>query len=81
MFQTAFVAAAAAAASAFVMLPVSMWLSRRSGAMGLDVHKPNPYPVPKLGGLAIVAGLAAGAVVYWAFTSSDILVPFIGSLA
>ncbi|BAJ49886.1 UDP-N-acetylglucosamine--dolichyl-phosphate N-acetylglucosaminephosphotransferase [Candidatus Caldarchaeum subterraneum] len=81
MFQTAIVAAAAAAATAFVMLPVSMWLSRRSGAMGLDVHKPNPYPVPKLGGLAIVAGLAAGALVCWVFTSSSILAPFVGSLA
>ncbi|MEM0349266.1 MAG: hypothetical protein QXD24_03690 [Candidatus Caldarchaeum sp.] len=81
MFQTGFVAAAAAAAMAFLMLPVSMWLSRRSGAVGLDVHKPNPYPVPKLGGLAIAVGLATGAAVYAASTSSFVILPFVASLA
>ncbi|MCX8201010.1 MAG: hypothetical protein N3H84_02765 [Candidatus Caldarchaeum sp.] len=67
-FLLFFLPVVAGAAVTYVMLPVSMWLSRRTGAVGLDVHKPSPYPVPKLGGLALVFGGSAGMIVFWVFT-------------
>ncbi len=53
------------AALTAALLPVSKLISRRLGCVGLDVHKAAPYPVPKLGGLAVVAGSVAG---FMAFT-------------
>ncbi len=43
-----------------VFIPVSKLFSRKTGCIGFDVHKTPPYPVPKLGGLSIVAGTVAG---------------------
>ncbi len=43
-----------------VFIPISKMVSRKTGCMGFDAHKTPPYPVPKLGGLSIVAGTIAG---------------------
>jgi len=48
------------AALTAALLPVSKQISRRLGCTGLDAHKEKPYPVPKLGGLAVAAGSIAG---------------------
>lgn len=63
------------AAVTLLSLPFSMWLSRRTGAVGLDVHKPKPYPVPKLGGISIIVGVSSGMFVYWILTGTSHLIP------
>ncbi|MDW8083898.1 MAG: hypothetical protein RMI49_01675 [Candidatus Caldarchaeum sp.] len=71
----------AAAVVTLAVLPISMRLSRRLGAVGLDVHKPTPYQVPKLGGLAVVAGSAAGFLVYWLQSGNSVFISlFLSSL-
>ncbi|MEM0443323.1 MAG: hypothetical protein QXS57_06055 [Candidatus Caldarchaeum sp.] len=56
-----------------VLIPVSKTVSRKTGCMGLDVHKPNPYPVPKLGGLVVVGGVMAGYAAAHPFLNSTAL--------
>ncbi|MEM2095945.1 MAG: hypothetical protein QXX19_07000 [Candidatus Caldarchaeum sp.] len=60
MITPVLTAVLAAAIASTVLIPVSKFVSRKTGCMGLDVHKPNPYPVPKLGGLIIAGGVMAG---------------------
>ncbi|MEM4573827.1 MAG: hypothetical protein QXF45_04745 [Candidatus Caldarchaeum sp.] len=59
------------AAATFFTIPASIWFSRRAGAVGLDVHKPKPYEVPKLGGLALAAGISSAMIVYWLLTGTS----------
>ncbi|MCS6769836.1 MAG: hypothetical protein NZ570_05315, partial [Candidatus Caldarchaeum sp.] len=61
MLSTNLLAACVAAAlTSIALIPLSKAVSKKTGCMGIDVHKTPSYPVPKLGGLIVVGGVMAG---------------------
>ncbi|MEM4303240.1 MAG: hypothetical protein QXQ70_05020 [Candidatus Caldarchaeum sp.] len=59
-FMDVLAASIVAGIASAIFLPLSKLVSRKTGCMGMDVHKTPAYPVPKLGGLSIMAGTYAG---------------------
>jgi len=70
----------AALIMAMVFIPLSKFISWRTGCVGLDVHKKPTYHVPKLGGFIILAGVLSGFTLFSVLEDSlSELTAFLGS--